>query len=225
MTQLTSGLSKKIKKAANIIEKALKNWECGVACSFGKDSIALLHLVWQKRPSIPVLFVDTTVKFQQTYVFAERMRSHWNLNLKTIRTEWHEEVWEHDKVACCRMLKVDPFNALISELGLDAVMVAIRRDEHPARSKAKYFDHLGSVTHIHKIEFSHWRVHPLLDWTERDVWAYVTENSLPYNPLYDQGYRSIGCEPCTRPSSDTERSGREQDKELVLDRLRKLGYF
>ncbi len=216
----------KLQRANSVIRKALKRWRCGVACSFGKDSMVLLHLAQRHDEAIPVLFVDTHVKFPQTYAFSEQVTQQWNLNLhRTSAPAWDRDTWEEDKAQCCYRLKVEPFNKLVSELGLDAVFVAIRRDEHPARSKASYFDRMGGVTHIDKIEFDHHRVHPLLDWAEADVWTYIRANNLPYNPLYDNGYRSIGCEPCTQPSAEAERSGREQDKELVLDRLRRLGYF
>jgi phosphoadenosine phosphosulfate reductase len=219
------GLEAKIRKARKVIRTALRKWECGVAFSGGKDSTALLHLVRQQAPEKPLLFADTSVKFPETYQFMEDLRERWDLNLHTARNEWDAGQWEQDKVACCYRLKVEPFNQLVTSLGLEAVFVAIRRDEHPARAKAQYYDNIGGVTHIEKVEYDHMRVHPILDWTEEDVWAYIRENDLPYNPLYDQGYRSIGCQPCTAPSAETERSGREQDKELVLNRLRKLGYF
>ncbi len=216
----------KLKRADSVIRKALKRWHCGIACSFGKDSITLLHLVRRQNDSIPVLFADTHVKFQETYDFAERIVEEWGLNLhRTTAPAWDKAIWERDKAACCYQLKVEPFNNLVSELGLDAVFVAIRRDEHPARARASYVDRMGGVTHIERVEFDHQRVHPLLDWTETDVWDYIQAHRLPYHPLYDRGYRSIGCEPCTEPSQKSERSGREQDKELVLDRLRRLGYF
>jgi phosphoadenosine phosphosulfate reductase len=216
----------KVRRAKSVISKALKRWNCGVACSFGKDSIVVLDLVRQQDPNLPVLFVDTHVKFKETYEFVDRMRKEWSLNLhRTKAPPWEKSLWERDKAGCCYRLKVEPFNKLVSELDIEAVFVGIRRDEHPARAEASYFDRLGGVTHIERIEFDHWRVHPLLDWRESDVWSYIRDQGLPYNPLYDNGYRSIGCEPCTQPSSGTERSGREQDKELVLDRLRRLGYF
>lgn len=185
----------------------------------------MLHLVRQEDDTLPVLFTDTSVKFAETYRFIEDLQKLWEFPLHTIRTEWDEELWRTDKAECCYRLKVQPFNRLSSDLDLQAVFVGIRRDEHPARSQAQYFDHLGAVTHISEIAWDHWRVHPLLDWSEEDIWRYTREHEIPYNPLYEDGYRSIGCEPCTFRAQDEERSGRDQDKELVMDRLRRLGYF
>ncbi|NIN68742.1 MAG: phosphoadenosine phosphosulfate reductase family protein, partial [Anaerolineae bacterium] len=171
----------KLKRADSIIRKALKRWRCGIACSFGKDSITLLHLVRQQTDSIPVLFADTHVKFRETYDFAERIVGEWGLKLhRTTAPAWDKAIWERDKAKCCYQLKVEPFNNLVSELGLDAVFVAIRRDEHPARAKASYVDRMGGVTHIERVEFDHQRVHPLLDWTETDVWDYIQAHRLPY---------------------------------------------
>ncbi len=219
------GLKDKVNQSRQVIQDALGRWGCGVAFSGGKDSTALLDLIRRDVPDIPLLFADTSVKFPETYRFMDRLRQEWGLNLHTARNEWDRTQWERSKVDCCYRLKVEPFNKLVTDLGLDAVFVAIRRDEHPARSEARYVDDVGGVTHIERVEYDHKRVHPLLDWAEEDVWAYIREHDLPYNPLYDQGYRSIGCEPCTMPSDEGERSGREQDKELVLSRLRELGYF
>ncbi len=211
--------------ARTVIQRALAKWDCGIGFSGGKDSTVMLHLVLEQSKDIPVLFTDTSVKFPETYRFIDELKERWDLNLQTTRNEWTEDIWSRDKAACCLRLKVEPFNGLVEELGLEAVFVGIRHDEHPARSKAQYFDRLGAVTHISEVTWDHWRVHPLLDWTENDIWAYIQERDLPSNPLYEQGYRSIGCEPCTRASSEGERGGREHDKELVLDRLRRLGYF
>ncbi|MFQ5918822.1 MAG: phosphoadenosine phosphosulfate reductase family protein [Thermoplasmata archaeon] len=215
----------KVSKARKVIRQALRKWRCGVAFSGGKDSTVLLHLVGQEDDTVPVLFTDTSVKFAQTYRFIEDLQARWDFPLHTIRTEWEEEIWKNDKAECCYRLKVEPFNRLLSDLDLQAVFVGIRRDEHPARAKADYFDHLGAVTHISEVAWDHWRVHPLLDWSEEDIWEYTRKEELPANPLYAEGYRSIGCEPCTALAPEGERSGREHDKELVMDRLRRLGYF
>lgn len=219
----------KVNKAGKIMSKALRRWKCGLAFSGGKDSTALLHLAMQHDKSLPVVFNDTTVKFPESYAFIRQLQEEWGFEVHStqdhMQTKWDEDLWNKDKVACCYRLKVEPFNKTVTDLGLGAVFVGVRRDEHPARAKAKYYDKAGAVTHISQVVFDHWRVHPLLDWSEADVWTYIRDQNLPYNPLYDKGYRSIGCAPCTEASPDGERAGREQDKELVMERLRELGYF
>ncbi len=163
------GLIGRVRVSNRVIRDALRQWNCGMAFSGGKDSTVLPHLVRMQAPEIPLLFADTSVKFRETYEFMERLRDEWNLNLHTARNEWDKAQWGSSKVDCCYRLKVEPFNKLVNELGLEAVFVAIRRDEHPARSTAEYFDNAGGVTHIERLEFDHMRVHPLLDWTEEDV--------------------------------------------------------
>ena len=101
---------------------------------------------------------------------------------------------------CCRIRKIEPLKKAIA--GYDAWISAIRRDQTPNRSSA------GIVEWDSK--FSLVKVNPLANWTKGDVWRYITENDVPYNPLHDQGYTSIGCWPCTRPTTagQDERSGR-----------------
>jgi phosphoadenosine phosphosulfate reductase len=97
-------------------------------------------------------------------------------------------------------------------------MVGIRWDEHPARSSETYFSPRED----------HMRVHPILHFTEKDVWSYIRRNNVPYNPLYDKGYRSLGAKIDTEPVADPdapERAGREKEKEKIMERLRELGYF
>ncbi len=216
----------KTKRDENVIRDTVRRWKCGVACSFGQDSMTLLHLIRQQGETLPVLFEDTHIKLGQTYDSAERMMERWNLNLyRTVSPACDRTTWEQDEAQCCHRLNVELINELASEPGLDADFVAIRRDEHPARSKASSFDRIGGATHVDRIDFDHHRVRPLSDWSETDVWTYIQADNLPYSPLYDDDCRSIGCESHTHPSTEMEKNGREQDEELVLDRLRRLGCF
>ncbi len=93
--------------------------------------------------------------------------------------------------------------------------MAIRRDEHESRSKEECISERKN----------HMRVHPILDFTEEYLWEYTKKNNVPYCSLYDQGYRSLGEKPFTKPGGDTERAGRDKEKELIMKRLRQLGYF
>ena len=97
-------------------------------------------------------------------------------------------------------------------------MVGIRWDEHPARSEEKPISKRKD----------HDRIHPILDFTEEDIWDYIYLNKVPYNPLYDMGYRSVGEKEFTQPVFEkgaSERAGREKEKEEIMEKLRKLGYF
>jgi phosphoadenosine phosphosulfate reductase len=117
-----------------------------------------------------------------------------------------------------RILKIESIKKAIRENNLHALIVGIRWDEHEARSNEKYFS---------KRE-DHIRVHPILHFTETDIWNYIRTFNVPYNPLYDKGFRSLGEKGFTKPvlnPNAPERSGRERDKEEIMKRLRALGYF
>lgn len=122
---------------------------------------------------------------------------------------------------CCRDLKVEPLRRGLRELGVRALLTGLRRDEHPDRAGREVVEARQVPEHV--------QVNPILEWTEMDVWAFTMEQNLPYCPLYDQGYRSLGCMPCTKPAESAgeggERSGRDRDKESRMIALRSLGYF
>jgi len=211
----------------NIIQCALDMFDNpGVVWSGGKDSTLLLHFVRKFNDSLPVIFVDTYVHFDETYEFIEKVRDEWNLNLHIARAE-KNRISEliHDREKCCHYHKTMPFRNMIKKLKLDAVFVAIRWDEHPERAKEKYFSKRDD----------HWRVHPILHWTEKDIWDFTLKNKLPIHPLYHVGYRSFDCQPCASPVCEgevwknldkgAERAGRSKDKEEIMRRLRELGYF
>ncbi len=168
-----------------------------------------------------------------------------------------------DKLACCTALKTEALKQLIQDQGFDAVMLAIRRDEHGVRAKERHFSPRDTRFHwdyhdqppelwdlfgARADDNTHIRVHPLLDWTELDIWRYIKRENLPVVDLYfsRQGkrYRSIGCEPCCEPIDSEaatlddilhelettrigERQGRAQDKEAAyaMQQLRALGYM
>ena len=214
----------------------------GVVASGGKDSTVMLSLVMDvvrecgfKQPK--VLFCDP-VPFEENREFCKRLAKHfglWNYEFyEDYSNKYLEEVKVGvDKVRCCWYLKIKALEDFILNNDIKALLVGIRWDEHPARSNEHYFRRMGT----------HWRVHPMLHWRWVDVWEYIKREGLPVNPLYFKGYLSLGCKPCTtvvRPegfkSVDEiisfiksgkvkERSGRDIDKERVMERLRRLGYF
>ncbi len=125
-----------------------------------------------------------------------------------------------DKADCCNTLKTIPLKQAIKDLHLKAMFTGIRKDENEARANESYFSK--------RKDPHHFRIHPLLHFTEKDIWDYIKFNNIPYCKLYEQGYRSIDCAPCTHITSEkdaAERSGRSQDKEAAMDKLRQLGYF
>ena len=175
-----------------------------VTASFQADCVVLVHMLRAVRPDIPVLFIDTAHHFEATYAYRDRLAADWSLNLVNIRNP--EPVIGHWRVstdACCARHKVGPlFQALEA---YDTWFTALRREQSPTRAgllPASLFA-LPSGAAVHK-------VNPLVDWTMRDVEAYARLHGIPLLPLYEAGYTSIGCEPCTRLPSDPSnpRSGR-----------------
>jgi len=215
-------LDEKVEKSKEIIEKAIEHWKphIGIAFSGGKDSLTILSLIREiyGQVPIPVMYNDTGVHFQETYDYRDWLKEEWNLDLVMAQPRKTYEEVKGKRERCCYWLKIEPSERTMEEQGWKACFVGIRHDEHVARSREKY---------ISERENGIYRVHPLLHWKEDDIWAYIRSRNLPYNPLYDRGFRSIGCEPCTVPTFEegAERSGRDQDKEEVMERLRGWGYW
>ncbi len=218
-------LDKKVEKSIEIIKEALHRYgreNVGIAWTGGKDSTILLHLVKSAHNGdIPlrVINIDTSVKFKEIYDFRDRLSKEWDLNLIILKHPEAQEVIgkAKDPGECCYLLKTKVLEEGIKEHGIEALMTAIRWDEQEARKDEKYFSERED----------HVRINPILHFMEKDIWEYIRRNNVPYCELYDKGYRSLGCAPCTSPSdaTGTERAGRAQDKEAIMERLRSLGYF
>lgn len=190
--------------------------EC-VTSSFQAECVALVHMLIARRPRIPVLFLDTGYHFPETYEYRDAIAARWNLNLINLTPELsvaEQEarfgiLYESAPDRCCAMRKVEPlFRALES---YDTWFTALRREQSKSRANLKIADDfvLPSGKRLRKIS-------PLADWTARDVWRYLTQNGIPMLPLYERGYTSIGCQPCTSlPLDDSDpRSGRWGGKKL-----------
>lgn len=239
-----------------------------VLWSMGKDSsvlIALCRKAFLGTVPFPVIHIDTGRKFPCMYTFRDQWAKAWGLDLLVARNSaiLSQNVAYADKLACCTALKTEALRQLLLERGFDAIMLAIRRDEHGVRAKERHFSprdldfkwdyhnqppELWDLFETRADDNTHVRVHPLLDWTELDVWRYVRRENLPMVDLYfareGKRFRSIGCEPCCEPvESDAstlddilrelettrfgEREGRAQDKEAAhaMQQLRALGYM
>lgn len=161
--------------------------------SFGAQSAALLHMVTQERADIPVILVDTGYLFEETYHFVDELTEKLGLNLKVYRSPispaWQEarfgKLWEAGVEGIERynqMNKVEPLERAYEELGIDAVIGGIRRQQSSTREKAPVVaSQRGRI-----------KVHPIVDWTDMQVGRYLVENDLTYHPLWDEGYVSIG---------------------------------
>ncbi|MCZ7355397.1 MAG: sulfate adenylyltransferase subunit 2 [Candidatus Methanoperedens sp.] len=254
-----------------IIREAYKQFkDIAVLWSIGKDSTTLMWLVrkaFYGRVPFPALHIDTGYKFKEIYQFRDEWTKKWGLKLvvgsndDSIKAGMRPD--KRDKLSCCGQLKTEALKQTIDKLRYKALLLGIRRDEHGIRAKERYFsprnkqfewdykdqppelwDQFKNKQHGEQ----HIRVHPLLHWTELDIWMYIQREQIPIVSLYfaknGKRFRSIGCEPCCNPvesEADTvdkiveelkttkvaERSGRAQDKEraYMMQKLRALGYM
>jgi len=219
-------LQDKIAKSKAVLAEALERFPNRIAAAWtgGKDSTLTLHLlreIGKGRITIPVLNIDTSVKFKEIYEFRDRLAQEWQLDLII---EKNEEALATIKIAankeeCCLRLKAEVIGRAIEKYGWQALITGMRWDEQPERAREDYFSPRPQPPHT--------RVHPILHFTELDVWQYNKEYNVPYCILYRRGYRSLGCAPCTKLGvpGQPERAGRDQQKEELMKRLRSMGYF
>ena len=182
-----------------------------ITSSFQSECVVLTDLLRQVQPDIPVLFLDTFHHFPQTLAYRDEMTARYGLNLINLRAaEPNIGLWKTESTeACCARHKVGP---LFSSLeNYDVWFTALRRDQSPSRANLKEVEpfKLPSGNAIRKVA-------PLAAWTARDVWRYAKDHEIPLLPLYELGYTSIGCEPCTTlpPDPNDPRSGRWQGEKL-----------
>ena len=200
--------------------RSLRAGRAAVAWTGGKDSTVVLH-IWRELAQSPVLAVnlDTGHKFPEIVAFRDRMAARWGVDLHVARPAPEDVPAEvaADKLACCGALKVLPLRRALEALGVETLLTGIRADENPSRTGQRLSEERQGYV----------QANPILHWTEMDVWAYTAMNGLPYCELYDQGYRSLGCVPCTARAGfgKGERGGRDQEKEARMAELRSLGYF
>jgi phosphoadenosine phosphosulfate reductase len=182
-----------------------------ITCSFQAEDMIVLDLLRKRLPEIPVLFLDTGYHFAETYAYRDRMAREWNLNMRNLmakKTVPEQEAEfgilnRTDPSRCCHLRKVEPLFEALEEF--DVWFTGLRREQSPTRKNLKVAEH--HVLPSGKVLL---KVSPLAAWTWGDVWKYTAEEKIAYLPLYDAGYRSIGCEPCTSVPLDgaDPRSGR-----------------
>ncbi len=196
---------------AGLIAKQLL--EGGVPCvtsSFQAECVVLVHMLRKLEPRIPVLFLDTVHHFGETLRYRDELSSRWGLNLITLRAaEPSPGLWRESTSACCARHKVEPLFAALE--GYDVWFTGLRRQQSASRANLAELEPftLPSGKVLRKVS-------PLADWTTKAVWDYAREHDIPLLPLYDQGYTSIGCEPCTSLPLDpgNDRSGRWAGQKL-----------
>jgi len=213
MRATTVTLDQKIDSARALIREVFTE-HGGAACvtsSFQTECMALVDLVIEQRPDIPVLFLDTGYHFPETYIYRDQMTDLLHLNLVNLAAKMPVAEQESrfgilNQTApdrCCAIRKVEPLFRGLADYGV--WFTALRREQSPTRANLQPVDHFKLPTGHQLLKVS-----PLADWTNSDVWAYLKRRGIPVLPLYHQGYTSIGCAPCTTPPVDPDnpRSGR-----------------
>lgn len=196
--------------AQETIAWAIENFHPSLyfACSFQKTSSVIVHMATQVDPNARFFYIDTDLLFPETYETRDRFIEHFgvefdryhNISLEEQAEKYGDQLWKRDPDACCGLRKVEPMRRALASV--DCWISGIRRSDSANRASAPKFGRDS--------RFGLWKINPLADWSERDVWDYIREHELPYNPLHDQGYPSIGCMPCTsrvKPGEDA-RAGR-----------------
>ncbi len=207
LQELNRGLE--ARSAAARVAWALKTLPHNHALSsrFGAQSAALLHLVTAQAPGLPVILVDTGYLFPETYRFVDALSARLRLNLKVYRPQigiaWmearHGRLWEQGLEGIeryNRLRKVEPMRRALDELGVRGWFAGLRRGQASTRSAAPVLE----------LRNGRWKFHPIVDWSDRDVWRYLRQHDLPYHPLWEQGYVSIGDVHTTRPLGEGMRA-------------------
>jgi len=173
-----------------------------LACSFQKEESVLLDMLLSIDPGARVFALDTHVLFPETYAIWRELERRYGIEVEVYagpslprQAAVHgEALWERDPTLCCAIRKVAPLSRALA--GLDGWITGLRRDQSPTRASAPK---LGWDA-----EHELWKANPLADWDDARCFAYLSERELPYNPLHDRGYSSIGCTHCTRPGAGRE---------------------
>ena len=183
-----------------------------LASAFQAEGTCLMHMASQIRGDVPVLFIETGFHFAETLAFKEQLAERLGLNVidlvgrYTVASQaeaFGPRLYERDPEHCCQINKVEPMLEALRDL--DGWITAFRRDSSPTRATSPIVDR-------YELEPGRWivKINPVVNWTRSDTLAYLAEHDLPHNPLYDLGYASIGCAPCTRVrlKGEPERAGR-----------------
>lgn len=208
------GDSLETKQPQEVLAAAIERYapKIVLACSFGAEDVVLVDMVHRLNPTVPLFYLDTEFLFPETYATRDRIIQQYGLKptqvlqIKSLLTpaqqaeRYGEALWAKEPDRCCQLRKVEPLTRVLS--GFDAWITGIRRDQAPSRANA------GLIEWDQKFELA--KVNPLARWTWADVWTYIRIHEVPYNPLHDQNYPSIGCTYCTAPVApgDDPRAGR-----------------
>lgn len=189
----------KINIAKKIIQQAVDKYnKITFGCSFGKDSMVTLHLCLQINPGIKVFSVLSNTEFPETYAFEKEIVKKYKLNFFRYNFRQDPNV-KRDLSLCCGQPKIEATKKVLT--GFDAWISGIRNTEGISREKFDYIENKQGII----------KINPILRFTEKDIWRYLAIFSVPVNPIYQKGFRSLGCRLCSVPeksASEDERNGR-----------------
>ena len=179
-----------------------------LASSFGAEDVVLIDIA-SRLSKFRVFTLDTDFLFRETYVLIDEIETHYGIEVERARAEltpeaqaaqYGPELWASRPDACCQLRKVEPLKKKLT--GLSAWVTGVRRDQAPTRANTRKVEW--------DAKFGLVKLNPLADWNWSQVWDYIRANNVPYNPLHDRDYPSIGCTYCTRPVNPGEnpRAGR-----------------
>jgi phosphoadenosine phosphosulfate reductase len=171
-----------------------------MACSFQKEESVLAHMLTEIEPQARVFTIDTGVLFRETLSTWRQFEQRFGLQVEVLDAHSPGEPWTAAR--CCGEAKVQALELALSDV--DAWITGIRREQAGTRAASPKLEH--------DERRGIWKVNPLADWSEKDLWRYIHKHDLPYHPLHDRGYSSIGCEPCTLPGAGREGRWAGQDK-------------
>ena len=182
-----------------------------MATAFGAEGCCIIHMLAEINPAVRVINIDTGYQFPETLELRERIKDRYGIEVEYVRPELTVAEYEAEHGGplynlypdqCCLDRKIRPLQAAMARLDPLAWISAIRKDQTADRGQADVVQW--------DAKFDVVKVNPLLNWTKKDVWAFVVKNDVPYNPLHDQNYPSIGCWPCTRAvqAGEDDRAGR-----------------
>jgi thioredoxin-dependent adenylylsulfate APS reductase len=218
MTWLTEDQDRETESAQQVLSWALQTFRrdrIALCTSFQVDGMVILDMAWRIGPGLRIFTIDTGRLPQETHEFMDRIRQRYGVEVEVYVPEaraleeftrrFGSNAFRHSALlrhACCEVRKVQPLRRVLE--GVDAWITGLRRDQAATRTgvrKVELDDEHGGLK---------CKINPLADWSEQDVWSYVWAFDVPHHPLYDLGYQTIGCAPCTRPvqAGESARAGR-----------------
>jgi phosphoadenosine phosphosulfate reductase len=186
-----------------------------LTCSFQHEGVALAHMLQDVAPATPIVFINTGYHFPETLTYRDLLVERYGLNLvevgpvvspAEVEARHGAELYRRDPDRCCEINKIEPLRRAIA--GVRAWINGRRRDQANTRRALPILETLASGLV---------KVNPLARWSSKDTYYYLKQHGLPFHPLFEQGYTSIGCAPCTRPvlAGEDERSGRWAGRDKV----------